>query len=225
MADQQMREGQAEVVVQFLRFADELKGVERRNFVLAGRRRENSAEHSWHLCLAALLLAPEISARADLLRVLKLLVVHDLVEVYAGDLFAYDVEAQASQRERERAAAGRMLLTLPVAVRAEFADLWREYEQQSTPDARAAMAMDVAVPVILNHAARGGSWSESGVRADRVMERLKRVEMVLPSFADELRRLVDEMVRNGWVLAAGDPAPGPGREPDGPASPAGPPAG
>src|SRR4051812_2906785 len=132
----------------FLREVDKLKSVLRRTSLMDGSRRENSAEHSWHIALAAMVLAEYSNVPVDLLRAIKLLLIHDIVEIDAGDTFAFDTTAKASQAERENKAATRLFGLLPADQRAEFMALWEEFEGRVTAEAKFAGALDRLLPVL-----------------------------------------------------------------------------
>jgi putative hydrolase of HD superfamily len=140
-----------------------------------GSRHENSAEHSWHIALAALVLAEHSNVPVDLLRVLKLLLMHDIVEIDAGDTFAFDVAGKASQVERENAAATRIFGLLPPTQQAEFMALWHEFETGETPEARFAIALDRLLPPLQNFANKGGTWSTPGLHRGLVNKRLSPI--------------------------------------------------
>lgn len=189
--------------ISFLLEVDRLKGVLRRSYVLGGERRENSAEHSWHVAIAALLLAEHANTEVDLARVVTMLLVHDLVEVEAGDTFIYDQAAMTDRSERERRAADRLFALLPGDQGAAWRLAWEEYEARETEEACFAAALDRLLPVLLNFASRGKAWQEHGVRADQVAA-------VNRGTADGSRRLwehicsvIEEAVSRGY-LARGD---------------------
>ncbi len=158
--------------VAFLLEADRLKQVERRTRILGGGRRENSAEHSWHLALFALVLAEWSNEPIDLTRVLALCLVHDLVEIDAGDTFAYDDAGNRTKLEREQAAAERIFELLPAEQARWLRALWDEYEAGETPESRFANAVDRMQPVLLNHAAgASGPWSQHRVARHQALAR------------------------------------------------------
>ncbi|MBI3885464.1 MAG: HD domain-containing protein [Opitutae bacterium] len=168
-----------------LRFAleiDKLKNVLRRTYVTGSGRPENSAEHTWHIVLMAVTLA-EHSAfpHLDVLRVVKMLLIHDLVEIDAGDTFAYDTAGHADKRAREVTAAERLFGLLPPDQAAEFRALWEEFEATATPEARFALAMDRVQAVMLNLAADGGAWKEHGITLDRILARNAVVGDAVPA--------------------------------------------
>src|SRR5947207_12624642 len=144
--------------IDFLVQADRLKTIIRRTPLVDNSRLENSAEHSWHLSLAALALREHAAASVDLARVLELVTVHDLVEIDAGDTFAYDPIAQETKADRERAAADRIFGLLPDDQRARFRALWDEFESHLTEEARFANALDRFQALLQNMHAGGGSW-------------------------------------------------------------------
>jgi putative hydrolase of HD superfamily len=161
---------------------DRLKAVERRNHLADGSRRENTAEHSWHLGMAALVFAPYATEPVDVGRAVAMALAHDIVEIDAGDTFAYDQGADAASKEaRENAAADRIFGMLPDPHGQYLRDLWDEYERGDTPEARYVMAIDRMAPMMLNLAEGGSTWREHGVNRQRVIERNgPHVEPALP---------------------------------------------
>jgi putative hydrolase of HD superfamily len=156
----------------FLLEADRLKQVLRRTSIVGDHRRENTAEHSWHLALFALVLAEWADEPVDMTRVLALCLVHDLVEIDAGDTFAYDAEAALTKADRETRAAERLFGLLPPDQAEEFHRLWVEYEMAETAESRFANAVDRLQPVMLNHAAGPQSpWVVHGVTQDQIVQR------------------------------------------------------
>ena len=179
--------------------ADRLKRVERRTLLVDGSRRENAAEHSWHLTLLALVLEEYSPSGLDRLRVLELLVVHDLVEVEAGDTFAYDEEALAGQEEREREAAERLFRRLPRDQARRFHGLWEEFEARSTPEARFAKALDRIQPVLHNFATAGHSWREHSVDRAQVLSRMEPIRDASDTLFRYVVGLIDEAAARGWL--------------------------
>ena len=156
----------------FFMEADRLKSVERRNRLADGSRRENTAEHSWHLGIAAMVLAPYASEQIDVGMAVAMALVHDIVEIDAGDTFAYDEsEGAATKRAREEAAADRLFGLLPTATGQRFRDLWEEYERGDTAEARFVMAIDRLAPMMLNLAEGASTWREYGINRSRVVAR------------------------------------------------------
>jgi putative hydrolase of HD superfamily len=177
--------------VAFLVEADKLKTISRRTLLVDLSRRENSAEHSWHLVLAAMVLREYASERFDLLRVLELVAVHDLVEIDAGDTFAYDALAQVDKAERELAAADRVFGLLPTDQRAHVRALWEEFEAQQTPEACFANALDRFQPLLQNAHSGGGSWQTHDLTRADVLRRMAPVESALPAVWPSVIQIVD----------------------------------
>lgn len=190
--------------IEFIAECDKLKDIFRQTFTTQSRRAENDAEHSWHLCLCVIVLAEHANApRLDVLHVLKMLIVHDLVEIDAGDTFAYDAAAMIDQHARECIAADRIFGLLPHDQAMEFRALWDEFEAQQTLEAKFALACDRFQPVLLNCRGRGGGWRKHGVTQDRVVARNARIA----EGSRELWRYAERMIQN--VVDSGDLPPGP----------------
>ncbi len=185
--------------LQFLLETDRMKNIERRNLIADGSRRENDAEHSWHLALFALVLAEYAPAQTDVNRAIRMAVVHDLVEVYAGDTFCYDKAAAADKKEREEAAARRLFGSLPSGQGSELEALWREFDEESTPDARYAAACDRLQPLLLNYKTQGHTWHLTEVHAADVYERLRPVREGMPALWDVVEFVVKDSVERGWL--------------------------
>jgi len=183
----------------FLGEIDKLKMVERRNRVSDGSRRENTAEHSWHLGMATALLATHATEPVDVAKATLMAMVHDIVEIDAGDTFAYD-DTDTTKEARERAAADRLFALLPDAVGLELRALWEEYERIDTPEARLVMAVDRSSPMMLNLASAGVAWREHGINRTRVEQRNRRfIEPVLPGVWAELSAGLDRAVELGHI--------------------------
>ena len=163
--------------IRFIVEVDKLKNIFRQTFVTGSRRHENDAEHSWHLCLMVIVLAEHANTpQVDVLRVLKMLLIHDIVEIDAGDTFAYDTARMADQHEREAVAADRLFGLLPADQCAEFRALWDEFEARTTPEAKFAAAMDRFQPMLLNCLTEGAAWKMHGITSDRVIARNRHIE-------------------------------------------------
>jgi putative hydrolase of HD superfamily len=193
-----------EAQVRFLIEADRLKEVFRQTVTTRSRRPENDAEHSWHLCLLVLVLAEHANAPGlDVLRVLKMVILHDLVEIDAGDTFAYDTAGQAGQHEREARAADRIFGLLPPDQASGFRAVWDEFEARETPESRFAAAVDRFQPMLLNLETEGAAWARHGVTEDRVRARNAHI-------AEGSKVLWDYMSEQiGRAVAAGHLAPKP----------------
>jgi len=186
----------------FIQELDRLKGVLRQTRVLDGARQENSAEHSWHLAICAMLLAEHAPPGTDLLRALRMVLVHDVVEIDAGDAFAYDAVVNVGKEEREQLAAERIFGLLPADQAKELRALWMEFEEGATPDARFAVALDRLQPLLLNFHGQGGSWRYHAVTADRVRVRMSPIQEGAPGLWPLVLRLLDEAVARGFLLPA-----------------------
>lgn len=173
MKDSQ-RESELDRIVEFCRIIDREKFVQRRTYLTDGERLENDAEHAWHMAMMALLLSDYSREKIDVLRVVSILLVHDLVEVYAGDTFAYDVEGLKTQRERELAAADRLFSQLPEEMGMKIRSLWDEFEAWETPEAKFAHSLDNFQPLMLQHASEGRAWREGGRKLSEVLRRNAR---------------------------------------------------
>ncbi len=164
--------------IDFILEADKLKNVIRRNYLSDDSRRENTAEHTWHTMLTALLLYEyaENKQELNLLHVLKMIAIHDLVEIEAGDTFMFDTEANKHKFDRENQAAKKIFSLLPYDQGKEYYDIWLEFEKEETPDAIFAASVDKIMPVLLNTYSKGTSWRESQITAEQVLTTLKVIE-------------------------------------------------
>jgi putative hydrolase of HD superfamily len=191
--------------MRFVAEAGLLKRVLRQTMLTDPARRENSAEHSWHLAVMALTLAEHAPPGTDIGRVIAMLLLHDLVEIDAGDLFAYAGEAQqAQQAAAERAAADRLFALLPGDQAASARGLWDEFEERSTSEAAFARALDRLQPMLANMRAGGGTWREHGITADQVLVKVELIEDGSATLGGYARDLVARAVRTGLLA----PAPG-----------------
>lgn len=168
-------------ILDFLILVDRFKKVERRAFLGDLSRRENSAEHSWHMAVVAMVLARETGFAGDLGRVLSMVLVHDLVEIYAGDAFAYDAAARAAAAEKEEAAAKKLFGMLPPDLGAEFDALWREFEARATPEAKLAYACDRVQGFLQAYLSDGSSWIEANISREQTWERTRPARELDPN--------------------------------------------
>lgn len=183
----------------FLLEVDRLKQVFRRTWLLDLSRYENDAEHSWHLALAAALLAEYATAEIDLGKVLEMALVHDLVEIDAGDTYAYDEVARRDQAERERRAAERIFALLPADQGANAQRLWEEFEARRTPEARYAVALDRLLPFLHNYHTRGKEWRAHGVTSSQVRKRMRPVTEGAPALWPVVEQLLAEAIEKGYL--------------------------
>jgi 5'-deoxynucleotidase YfbR-like HD superfamily hydrolase len=185
--------------IAFLVEADKLKAIIRRTPLTDSSRLENSAEHSWHLAVAALALREHAPADLDLARVLELVAIHDLVEIDAGDTFAYDLAAHATKAEREQAAADRIFGLLPPDQGGRLHELWEEFEAGCTPESRYANALDRLQALLQNMQAGGGSWTAYQVTRPQVLARMAPVESALPGVWPFVLDVIDRFCALGAI--------------------------
>ena len=189
--------------ISFMVEVDKLKEVFRQTKLINSGRQENDAEHSWHLCLTVILLAEHAnSPDLNVLHVLKMVILHDLVEIDAGDTFAYDEAGMVDQRERESVAADRIFGILPADQAAQFRGIWDEFEAQETPEAKFALACDRFQPMLLNVMTNGASWKEHGITHDRVVARNQRIENGSTTMWGRMSTMLDDAVAAGIVAPA-----------------------
>jgi putative hydrolase of HD superfamily len=185
--------------IQFIVEIDQLKSVLRRTTIMDGTRRENSAEHSWHLALMAMVLGEHVENSIDTGTVIRMLLLHDIVEVDAGDTFCYDQEGVLSQAEREHKAAQRVFGLLPNEQARELRDLWYEFETGESAEARFAVALDRLQPLLCNMQSNGGSWAKYGIDADQARARMAPIARSSAQLAELARTLIDEAITRGFL--------------------------
>ena len=156
---------------QFIQEIDKEKFIGRQTYLSDGQRKENDAEHAWHLALMTILLSDYANENIDVLKTVTMLLIHDIVEIDAGDTSAYDEEAKKTQKDREEKAAERIFGLLPEDQGETLKGLWQEFEEQKTPEARFARTMDNLQPMMLNHVTDGKAWVEHGVYLDQILKR------------------------------------------------------
>ncbi|MGD8109165.1 HD domain-containing protein [Vibrio sp. TRT 17S01] len=179
---------------------DQLKSVLRRTRVKsADERLENSAEHSWHVALMALLMEEHANEPVDIARVVKMLLLHDIVEIDAGDTFVYDAEASLEQEAKEFAAAERLFGMLPPDQAAELKSIWCEFEQAKSADARFAKALDRIIPMLLNYHNHGRSWRENNVTAEQALTINRRIDDGSHALWQKAQQLINEASDKGWL--------------------------
>ncbi len=182
----------------FVTELDKLKGVLRRTSPIGLDRRENSAEHSWQVVLCALILAEHAAEPIDILKVIKMLALHDTVEIDVGDTFHYDKAAQTDLHEREAKAADRLFALLPQEQAVELKALWEEFESKETPESRFAAGLDRMMPFVLNFHNQGGTWLEYGLTKEQVLSVNWEIEAGLPELGRWIKELVEEADKNGF---------------------------
>ncbi|AGV16788.1 MULTISPECIES: HD domain-containing protein [Vibrio] len=179
---------------------DKLKSILRRTRVKSAEGRlENSGEHSWHVALMAILMEEHANAPVDICRVMKMLLIHDVVEIDAGDTFVYDTAASQEQAEKEIRAAERLFGMLPSDQEQELLALWHEFEAAQTDDAKYAKALDRLIPMLLNYHNNGQSWKEHGVSREQALTINKRIEFGSVTLWDKAKELIEEATEKGWL--------------------------
>lgn len=178
---------------------DRLKTVLRQTLLTDASRQENSAEHSWHLALMAALLAEHAGAPVSVQRTMTMVLVHDVVEIDAGDAFCYDAAANVGKEERERRAAERIFGLLPAGQAAELRALWEEFEAGETADARFAVALDRLQPLLQNIHSGGGSWRAHGITRGQVLRRMDPIRTGAPALWPQVLAVVEEAVAAGHL--------------------------
>lgn len=162
--------------MEFCRLIDAEKKIDRQTYLADATRKENDAEHAWHMAIMTLLLSEYSNEKIDVLKTVSMLLIHDLVEIYAGDTYAYDEEAKKTQKERELAAANKLFGVLPKDQGQYLRGLWEEFEAWESAEAKFAHTMDNVQPTMLNHASDGKSWSEKKVKISQILGRNKRTK-------------------------------------------------
>lgn len=187
--------------IAFIAEIDKLKGVLRQSLIMDGSRRENTAEHSWHISVFAMLMLEHTTEpRPDLDRVIRMLLLHDIVEVDAGDTFAYDTVGYEDKEAREQAAADRLFGLLPEDQREEWMRLWREFEAGETAESRYANAIDRLLPLVHNYYTGGVSWQRNGIVRSQVVRRIAPVEGISPPLWQFAMELLDRAIGKGILL-------------------------
>lgn len=185
--------------IAFILEVDKLKTIYRQSLITDATRFENDAEHSWHLALMAFLLAEHIEEKVDLLKVMKMVLMHDIVEIDAGDTYCYDEQAKLDKGEREEKCAERIFTMLPEDQAQEMFALWEEFEQMETPEARYAAALDRLQPVLLNYTANGLSWKNHDISVEQVIERNQRIQNSSEKLWSFVRGLLDDAITRGYL--------------------------
>ncbi|MCD7866475.1 MAG: HD domain-containing protein [Clostridiales bacterium] len=185
----------------FILEIDKEKRIQRQTYLTDGEHKENDAEHAWHMAIMAILLAEYANEPIDILRTIQMLLIHDIVEIDAGDTYAYDEEGKKTQAEREQRAAERIYGLLPEDQAAVLYEIWREFEEQTTPEARFARTLDNLQPMMLNAATDGKAWVEHGVHMDQILKRNRNTHLgseTLWAYAQE--HFLKPHLENGHIL-------------------------
>ena len=185
--------------IQFLVEIDKVKNIFRQTYLADGNRKENDAEHSWHIALMAFLLKEHVEEPVDVMKVIIMVLIHDLVEIDAGDTYAYYAAGATDKREREEKAADRIFGLLPKDQGIYFRELWEEFEAYETADAKYAHLLDNFQPVLLNDASGGKSWAEHGVKKSQIYKRNEKVEATSKSVWEMMQKIVQKNITPGNI--------------------------
>lgn len=185
--------------VDFLLEIDKQKQIFRQNYLADGSRTENDAEHSWHMAVMAILLS-EYSGDIDLLKVIKMALIHDLVEIYAGDTYCYGNSIPEEKHLKEELAAENLFGMLPNDQMQEFKQLWEEFEESLTPESRFAAGLDRFQPLLLNHASKGKSWIAHRVTKEKVAERNLVVKENYPEIWNYIEEIINDSAEKGYLI-------------------------
>jgi putative hydrolase of HD superfamily len=183
--------------IKFAIAIDEMKNIFRRNLIIDGSRRENDAEHSWNLAMLAMLFEEYSTEKVDIERVLKIALVHDLVEVYAGDTFAYDVKGNEDKLQREIESANKLFGILDPEQGAQIRALWDEFEAKETPESKYANAIDRIQPLINNYMTNGHTWKEGDVRAPQILKRMDIIRTTTPALWPIVEGIISTSIEKG----------------------------
>ena len=183
--------------LEFILEADKSKFIGRQTYLSDGIRKENDAEHSWHLALMTALLSEYAKEKIDVQKTMLMVLIHDIVEIDAGDTYAYDEKGKLSQREREVKAADRIFSLLPKDQAKSMRDLWEEFETCETPEAKFARCMDNLQPILLNDKTGAKSWRERQIKRSQVEERQKRTKMGSDTLMEVVTQIIEKNVKNG----------------------------
>jgi putative hydrolases of HD superfamily len=185
----------------FLLEIDKLKQIIRRTYISDGSRNENTAEHSWHVSMMAMTLWEyyEHKESVDVFKSVKMLLLHDIVEIDAGDTYAFDEQGYQEKQEREQQAADRLFGILPDQTGQDFRTAWDEFEEGSSPEAVFAHIIDHIQPLMLNIATSGISWKEHGIYSHQVLNRNSWIKDISPAIYNQIERWVDQGIENGWL--------------------------
>ena len=183
--------------ISFIKEIDKLKYILRKTKLLNSDRNENDAEHSWHLAMMTIVLAEHANTPVDILKVLKMVLIHDIVEIDAGDTFIYDSVKSHNNADEERLAANRIFGLLPATQAAQFIAIWEEFEEGKTSEAKFARSMDRLEPLLQNYSNNGGTWAEFNVGYDKVYDKKKIIGEGSATIWNYAEQLIHEAVETG----------------------------
>lgn len=184
--------------LEFILEIDKMKKILRQTILTDYSRQENDAEHSWHISVMAMVLAEYADESVDISRVIRMTLVHDLIEIYAGDTFAYDAAGNQDKKARENAAADRLFAMLPADQGSEIRNLWEEFDRMESPDAIFAAALDRLQPLLHNFVTEGHTWKR-GVTSEQVRKRMAVIEKANPQLFEVVNTVIDESLEKGYL--------------------------
>ena len=196
----EIKDDNLQKILSFIVEVDKIKNIMRRTLLIDGSRRENDAEHSWHLAIMAMLLTEYADDKNFTLdKVLKMVIVHDLVEIYAGDTFAFDVKGNLEKEDKEKQAADKLFGQLPSNQGKQLRKLWEEFDDAKTPEARYAAALDRLQPFIHNLCTEGHTWVLGKVTKEQVYKRSGLAMEVLPALKPWMEEQINDAIKKGWI--------------------------
>lgn len=185
----------------FIAEMDKMKNILRRTLITDSSRRENDAEHSWHIALMAVILEEYAAKPVNMSRVLSMLVIHDLIEIYAGDTFAFDVEANMEKESKEKVAADKLFSILPDEQGIKLRSLWEEFDAMNTDDSIFAASLDRLQPFIHNTLTNGHTWKIAKVKKEQVYKRMEPVKIGIPYIWEWVEQQIQTAINKGLIIA------------------------
>lgn len=185
--------------IEFIKEIDKIKYIERKTRLFNSDRRENDAEHSWHLAMMALVLSEHANEEIDILKVIKMVLIHDIVEIDSGDIFFYDVDNGHNNSEEELKAAKRIFGILPAEQAEDLINIWLEFEDAKTAEARFAKSLDRFEPLLQNYSNKGGTWQEFDVSHDMVYGMKRIIKDGSSSIWQYAEELINDSVEQGYL--------------------------
>lgn len=186
--------------LEFITEIDKLKKIFRNTILMDASRRENDAEHTWHMAVCAMLFTEYANEKnLDMLKVLKMIMIHDVVEIDAGDTFAYDDKGHLDKEEREQKAANRLFGLLPDDQQEEFMGLWDEFEEYKTPESKHAHLVDTFMPIYHNYRTKGLQWQRLNVTSDKVLTKNKHIQKGSEVIWEYVQNIVKDAVEKGYL--------------------------
>lgn len=185
--------------IEFIIEIDKMKNVFRRTYICDGSRNENDAEHSWHLAMMAIILKDYFDKDIDLLHVIKMVLIHDLVEIYAGDTYLYDEAGNSDKDKREQEAADKLFAMLPLNQCNEFMNLWHEFEAKESKESKFAGVLDRLQPLLLNYTNEGNTWNQNNINSEQLIKKQQIILEGPQEIATFFKNLVDDAIAKGYL--------------------------